>query len=42
MANIVRGYACRGRVAAIGGPSPTITSHLAKNVDEGLIGWPRS
>ena len=42
MATIECGYACRGRVASIGGASPTITTHLAKNTDEGLIGWPRS
>ena len=32
-------YAGRGAVYAAKGTSPTITAHMAKNVDEGLI-WP--
>ena len=30
-------YADRGKVVSIDGASPTITSHIAKNRDEGLI-----
>ena len=34
-----RSYAGRGQVCHPDGSSPTITAHLAKNIDEGLI-WP--
>lgn len=35
-------YPGRGRVYSIYAASPTITAHIYRNRDEGLIGWPRS
>lgn len=37
MGTIGGNYAGRGNIYSADGPSPTLTAHLAKNRDEGLV-----